>query len=459
MTLLVEVVVADVSSLRSRLLWSYISATPFIINTWVSGDVTQGVLGVTTWRWGIGMWAIIYPVMALPLLFSLMAASRRAKKSGDLAGYQTPYQQYGLKKTLIGLFWQLDVVGIILMIAMFALILVPFTLAGGESATWGTAHIIAPLVVGILLIPCFIIYERWAPHPLVPFHLLKDRAVWGALGIAWMLNFVWYMQGDYLYTVLVVAFDESVKSATRIASLYSFVSVLTGVGLSLVVRFGIPYLKPFVLLGTALFMVAFGVLIEFRGGTGPGSQAGAIGGQCLLGFAGGLFSYPTQVSIQAATKHEHLALVTGLYLALYNIGSAFGTAISGAIWTQTLPGKLNRNLATVTNDPAIAISAYGDPFTFIAAYPNGTPERAVVIDAYRSTQRLLCVAGICLCVPLIVFAMCLRNPRLGKEQSRTDAEEGSDGSSQMSESVMKDASAGERKKKYSPATILRKALF
>lgn len=31
------------------------------INTWVSGNVTSSVLGVTTWRWGIAMFAIIYP--------------------------------------------------------------------------------------------------------------------------------------------------------------------------------------------------------------------------------------------------------------------------------------------------------------------------------------------------------------------------------------------------------------
>ena len=106
-TLLVEVIVADISSLRSRLLWSFISAAPFVINTWVSGDVTQGVLGVTTWRWGIGMWAIIYPVMALPLIVALGLASRRAKRSGDLVDYKTPYQQHGLKATVVGLFWQL----------------------------------------------------------------------------------------------------------------------------------------------------------------------------------------------------------------------------------------------------------------------------------------------------------------------------------------------------------------
>ncbi|KAI9877638.1 MAG: Siderophore transporter, partial [Watsoniomyces obsoletus] len=37
--LLVEVIIADTTSTRSRLLFSYIPALPFIINTWAAGDV------------------------------------------------------------------------------------------------------------------------------------------------------------------------------------------------------------------------------------------------------------------------------------------------------------------------------------------------------------------------------------------------------------------------------------
>jgi SIT family siderophore-iron:H+ symporter-like MFS transporter len=173
-----------------------------------------------------------------------------------------------------------------------------------------------------------------------------------------------------------------------------------------------------------MFMVAFGILVEFRGGTGHGSYAGIVAGQCVLGFAGGLFPYPRQVLIQAATKHEHLALVTGLYLAFYSVGSAFGNTVSGAIWTQILPAKLNTRLAAVTTNATVAITAYGDPFTFVGEYSVGTPERTAVIEAYRSTQRLLCVCGICLCTLLVMFAMVLRNPRLGEEHSLPDAEVG-----------------------------------
>lgn len=106
-TFLVEVIVADISSLRSRLLWSYIAATPFIINTWVSGNIAQSVLETTTWRWGVGMWAIIYPASALPLVISLLVAARRARKRGDLDNLKLSSHRRGFKSGCLDLFWKL----------------------------------------------------------------------------------------------------------------------------------------------------------------------------------------------------------------------------------------------------------------------------------------------------------------------------------------------------------------
>jgi len=418
--LLVEVIIADVTSTRARLFFSYIPATPFIINTWVSGNITSAVLLNSTWQWGIGMWCIIYPVCALPLIITLFLAGRRAKRNGALDKYRSPYQQLGAKKLTMDLFWTLDVIGIILLIATFALILVPLTIAGGVVSQWSAAHVIAPLVVGILCVPVFVFWELKARHPLVPFHLLRDRAVWAALGIATFLNFAWYLQGDYLYTVCIVAFDFTILAATRVTSLYSFVSVITGFCLGLIV-YKVRQLKYFIITGTCLFMVAFGLLIHYRGSPDASGQNGVIGAQCLLGFAGGMFPYPAQASIQAATKHEHVAVITGLYLALYNVGSALGYTVSGAIWTQVLPGQLEQNLAQFGNS-TLATAVYGNPFAVVAEYPIGTPIRTGIIQSYQYAQRILCITGLCLCVPLIVFACLLRNPRLGDEQSLPDAE-------------------------------------
>ncbi|KAJ6124733.1 hypothetical protein N7471_012050 [Penicillium samsonianum] len=416
--LLVEVLIADVTSSRSRLLFSYIPALPFIINTWINSNLTDAVLKATTWQWGIGMFAIIYPVCALPLIAVLFIVQRRAKKSGALESYKSSLQLLGRRQLVIELFWHLDIVGNILLIAMLACILVPFTLAGGVTTQWKTAKVIAPLVIGILLIPVWIVWERTCQYPMLPFKLLKDRAVWGALGIPIMLNTAWYLQGDFLYTVLYVSFDESIISAGRITNLYSFVSVITGVILGFIVM-KVRQLKPFIVAGTLLFMVAFGLLIYFRGGAADSSHSGVIGAQILLGIAGGMFPYPAQASIQVASKHEHVAVITGLYLAAYNIGSALGNTISGAIWNQVLPSELNYRLGNET----LAAEVYAQPLAFAAVNPVGTPDRDNVILAYQKTQRLLCITGICLTVPLIAFALIIRNPTLTKEQSLAKAEE------------------------------------
>lgn len=412
--LLLEVVIADITSTRARLFFSYIPALPFIINTWVSGNIAEEVMNTTTWHWGIGMWAIIYPVCALPLILSLLLVSHRAKKNGLLEGWQSSFQIFGVSNVFLELFWVLDVIGIILVIAVFALILVPFNIADGNPDTWKKAHIIAPLVVGICCIPAFILWELKAPHPLVPFRLMKDRSVWAPMGIAVLLNFAWGMQADFLYTVLVVGFDFSIKTATRITSLYSFTSVIIGPLLGVLVYY-VRRLKIFIVAGTALFMVAFGLLIRYRGSPSGDGKAGVIAAQVVLGAAGGMFPYPAQASLQVFLRHENLATMTGLFLATYNVGSALGNAVSGAMWRQILPGKLDQGLGNI--NATLADAVFADPLTAAATYPMGTPERTAIIEAIQQVQRYLCITGISLCVPLIIFAICMRNPKLNNEQT------------------------------------------
>lgn len=115
-----------------------------------------------------------------------------------------------------------------------------------------------------------------------------------------------------------------------------------------------------------------------------------------------------------------LAVITGLYLAVYNIGSAIGGTISGAVWRQRMGKELTKHLGGANE--TLTDLAFGKPFDFIVSYPVGTPEREAVILAYKEVQRILCITGICLTVPLIIFSLCIRNPRLTKDQSLPDAE-------------------------------------
>lgn len=414
--LIMFLLASDFSLLNWRLLAMLIPSASTLINTWISGNVTDAMGG--EWSWGIAMWAIIVPVVYIPLFVMYYLKYWRCKRDGhfnELDGYQTYYQRYGLLAVLKDLFWKLDVIGMFLFIAFMSLILVPLTLAGGVNTEWKTAKIIAPLVVGVCVFPAFLYWESIVEYAIIPFKLLKDRGVWAAMCIGCLINLIYNTQGDYMYTVLVVAVNESVTSATRINVLFGFVSVLTGLIFGLVVvKFR--RMKPFIIFGTILWLVAMGILIKFRGG--ESSHSGIIGGQILLGIGAGFFTYPVQVSLQSCVSHEHMATVTAVYLAAYYMGSSVGSAIAGAIWTQLLPKKLANHL----DDEKVIQSAYGDPMNFVLEYAWGTPKRESVVVAYRETQRILLITGTCLAVLLIVSSLFLRDRQLDTVQSLKHAE-------------------------------------
>jgi SIT family siderophore-iron:H+ symporter-like MFS transporter len=400
---LAEIIIADITSSRARLVATFIPNLHFIITAWVSGNITSAVLSRTTWQWGVGMWCIIFTVSVTPLIVSLYIADRHARRVSSVV---SPARRLPWAR----LFWQLDTPGIILLIASLALLLTPLTIAGGITSEWQTAPVIAPLVIGFLCIPAFVIWQLRAPHPLLPFSFLRDRGVWSPLLIAMLMNLAYAMQADFLYTVLIVAFDFSVMAATRITTLYLFTSFLVGPIVGLVV-YRVRHLKYFIVAGTVLFFVGFGLLIRYRGDAANSSRAGVIGAQVVMGLAGGLAPYAALTSLQVSLQHEQLAVMTGLFLASHSIGDALGNCVSGAIWTQVLPSTLASDLA-FQPDATLSVAAYADPFSVVARFPVGTPVRDAIIASYKHVQLLLCITGLCFSIPLIGLAFCLRSPRL-----------------------------------------------
>lgn len=405
---LVTVLIGDITSTRLRLLAVYIPNLHFAITTWVSGNITSSVLKATTWQWGIGMWCIIFIICVAPLVSVLLFLDRRAQRL-------TTERSTARRHSLLQTFWRLDIIGLILLIAIFALILTPFTIAGGVKTTWRTAHVIAPLVIGFLCIPVFVAWQTRAPYPLIPFKYMKDRAVWSPFAVAIVTNFANALQATYLYTVLVIAFDFSITAATRITSLYLFTSFVVGPVCGGFV-YWFRHMKYLVVAGTVLYLVAFGLLIRYRGDAAPSSRSGVIGAEVLLGIGGGMFPYAALASLQVVLKHEQMAVMTGVFLACHSLGHALGASVSGAIWSQVLPSTLAENLSFQSN-ATLARAVYGNPFALAAQYPVGTPIREAINSSYRHVQLLLCITGLCLCIPLIGFAFCFRNPELNKAQT------------------------------------------
>lgn len=426
--LLLQVTIADTSNLNWRMALSFIPATSFIINTWVSGDVQVGLYNSHGWSYGIGIFAFIFPLSCIPLVCCYIHMLLKARKTPEWELVHREEKESSKSKwiswknnIIFDVLKEIDAIGLLFVICIFGFILVPFTLAGGAQATWKKASTIAPLVIGFVLIPFFVLWEaKGTNYPIVPYKLIKDRGVWAALCIAVMINFIWYMPNDYMYAVLMVGLNTSPKASTRITSLYSFVSVIagpiTGIAIALFRR-----TKGFIIAGVCVWFISSGLLYYTRG-----SNDGIrheyfknilIFSECLLGFGAALFTYTTQVSISANTNHEFTAVIISLYLAAYNIGSAFGASVSGAVWTQKMYGYIIEEMTKAGVDTSLALEAYSKPYEYIVKYTWGTKERIPVVLAYAKTQKILCLIGLVLCVPLLCFAFFLRDHKLESVQS------------------------------------------
>lgn len=141
------------------------------------------------------MWAFIFPLSCLPLVACMLHMRWRARKTEEwkeLSTQKSFTQTHGFVQTIVQLFWKLDVIGVLLMAVVLGCILVPLTLAGGTSSKWNNPHIIAPFVLGFVLIPFFIYWEsKWAHEPIAPFKLAFKRS--------WYLVRCLYLFLDQLY--------------------------------------------------------------------------------------------------------------------------------------------------------------------------------------------------------------------------------------------------------------------
>lgn len=149
---------------------------------------------------------------------------------------------------------------------------------------------------------------------------------------------------------------------------------------------------PFATLGTAL-------LVYFRQ---PGSDPNyLIMCQIFNGVAGAIVPLSTQMAVMASVPHNEVATVLAMHSYFGSIGASIGLAVSGAIWTNTLPGRLVHHLPADLKEQATAI--YAD-IEVQLGYEWGSPGREAIVAAYGDVQRLMAIAGAAL-MPLLFLSI------------------------------------------------------
>jgi len=182
--ILQQIFVADTTDLLNRALFSTIFDIPFLVTVWIGSPIAQSILSHSTWRWGYGMWAIVLPVVFLPLALSLFLNQRKASKMGILP--PSPFKGVSAGSALKSLWYDLDFFGLILFSAAVSLILIPLTLAARAKGGWSNGSIIAMIVIGAVCLAVFPFWERskkLAPRAFFPRELVQNRTVLAGVAI------------------------------------------------------------------------------------------------------------------------------------------------------------------------------------------------------------------------------------------------------------------------------------
>ena len=406
--ILIQIFVADTSDLLNRALFSSLPDVPFLGTVWVGPPIANSLLAHSTWRWGYGIWTVILPAAFLPLALSLLLNLRKASRLHLLP--PSPWKDQSVLKGMRRLWYELDIMGLLLLSAAISLILIPLTLAATAKGHWHNASIIAMLVIGgicLLIFPFWESIRRLAPKPFLSLHLLTNRNVSVGCAIGFFYFAVFYTSiQPYFLSYLQVVQGDSVTAAGHIVQTFTFTSTVTAVCISFVIKYTRHY-RFYITAGACIYLLGIGLMIRYRSESSSTSQI--VGTQIAEGIGGGMLNVPTQLAVQAAVSHTDVAAVTAIFLTVIEIGGAVGAAISGAVWTANIPRKLEEYLPPA--DQGTAMTIFGN-LTIAKSYVGGSPQRAAINRSYQETMDILLIIAACLAAPLIPLSVGLRNYKL-----------------------------------------------
>ncbi|KAH7919716.1 MFS general substrate transporter [Leucogyrophana mollusca] len=417
--LLTQIIIADITTLSWRGLVASLVNAPFLINAFVGSNISTAVIKHAGWRWGYGMFAILVPATLAPLIVTLLWAEHRAKQPGIMeepASEPQPLHPGSVTRRFLRVAEQLDLLGLVLLGIAVSLILLPLTLSQTVSGRWRNASIIAMLAVGVVLLAVFVFWDLYiAKHPVIAPRFLRNRSVVFASLIGFFDFVSFYLTFTYLYSFVLVVKPWSLVDATYFIQTQSVALTFFGILAGVTMRFLRGY-KHVLVVGLSIRLLGVALMMHSRGANG--SAVELVWTQILQGMGGGLAAVSVQVGAQAAVPHADVAMVTAIFLLVTEIGGAVGNACAGAIWSNSMPGNLQKHLPWLSDGQRADL--YGS-IVSAASSPLGDPVREGVIQAYDDTMKIMVIAALILSIIPALLALGMPNHRLGEHQNAVDA--------------------------------------
>ena len=386
------IIIADITSLKERPLYLGIMAIPI-----ATGSVIGPILGAlfaefVDWRW-IG-W-INLPFVGLAFVLSPFLRLRQI----DMA--------FGAKIR------RLDWVGMLLFAVGATCLALPLSWAD-SLYSWGSWRTIVPLIIGILVMVVFGVYEKRPQEAIFPYRIFHDVTavmaiaggfIQGMITFSLLLYFPLFFQAVYLQTPL-----HSAVSVLPICCLTVAFSVISPVTVEFTRRYRMQLILAWIV--TTTFLGLWCILDR----SSPLGEAYAF--QIMLGIGIGTTFTTTTIPLQASVKNVD---DTGLAAGLLIVFRLFGALIGLSICSTSFNSVFDRKIAALEPLP-VEIQTLRDARQAIGFIPtlrglNLPPEiMHNLIEAYRIPFRTVWIVLTCFAGIAIITAVFLKDLNLEKEE-------------------------------------------
>jgi EmrB/QacA subfamily drug resistance transporter len=268
----------------------------------LGGVLTQAL----SWRWCL----YVNLAIAIP---TAMAAMRLLRNEGD------PERP------------RIDIPGVLVATGgLFALV---YGFSNAETHSWSAPVTIVALVLSVILLSAFVLVESRASHPLLPLHIVRDRARGGAYasialagsGVFGVFLFLtYYLQQNLGFSPL--------KTGVAFLPLTAVIVVTsTTVQTKLLARIGV---KPLVAAGMVLGIIAMVLFAQLKPGSGYASDV--LPGLIIIGLGMGCVFAPAFSTATLGVSGNEAGVASAMVNTSQQVGGSVGTALLSTLFASAV---------------------------------------------------------------------------------------------------------------------------